>query len=120
MAGQLTVSNLRDDTGVLASQNGMTGIAKAWLNYNGSSQSINGSFNVSSVTRSSAGNYIVNFTTSMPNANYAVTMSNNNTVQNIANQWQWYVINSASAVNIRIFQGGEVDASSVSVAIFSS
>ena len=71
MAGRITVSTLNNDTGVLATQNGMTGIAKAWVNFVGSTATINGSFNVSSVTRSSTGNYVVNFTTAMSNANYS-------------------------------------------------
>jgi hypothetical protein len=48
-----------------------TGICKAWVNYNGVSQTINGSYNVSSVTYSSTGTYIINFTTAMANTNYA-------------------------------------------------
>jgi osmotically-inducible protein OsmY len=71
MAGQLTVDQLRASTGVLATQNGMTGIAKAWCYYNGSTQTINGSFNISSVTYNGVGNYTFNFTTAMPNANYS-------------------------------------------------
>ena len=65
------VTTLNGSSGVLATQNGMTGIAKAWCNFTGSSATINGSFNVSSVTRNSTGNYTVNFTTAMSNANYA-------------------------------------------------
>jgi hypothetical protein len=72
MAGQITVSTIRDDTGVLATQNGMTGIAKAWVNADGTNGTIRGSFNVSSVTRNSTGDYTVNYTTAMPNANYSV------------------------------------------------
>jgi hypothetical protein len=72
MAGALTISTLNNDTGVLATQNGMTGIAKAWLSYNGVTTTILGSFNVSSVTRSGVGNYTINFTTSMPNTNYTI------------------------------------------------
>jgi len=71
MAGQLTIDTLRAGSGVLATQNGMTGIAKAWLNYNGSTQTVRASYNVSSVTRNSAGLYTINFTTAMPNADYA-------------------------------------------------
>jgi hypothetical protein len=70
MAGKVVVSTLNNDTGVLATQNGMTGIAKAWVNFAGASGSVNGSFNVGSVTRNSTGDYTVNFTTAMPNANY--------------------------------------------------
>ena len=73
MAGALTISTLNNDAGVLATQNGMTGIAKAWVRFTGSTGAIIGAFNVSSVTRSSTGIYIVNFTTAMANANYAVS-----------------------------------------------
>ena len=75
MAGQLTIDTLKASSGVLATQNGMTGIAKAWCNYNGNTQTINGSFNISSVTYNGTGNYTYNFTTAMPNANYSVVVS---------------------------------------------
>ena len=76
MAGQITISTLKDDAGVLATQNGMTGICKAWCNYNATGTPvINGSFNISSVTRNGTGDYTYNFTTAMPNANYAAMVS---------------------------------------------
>jgi hypothetical protein len=72
MAGALTISTLNNDTGVLATQNGMTGIAKAWVNFNGTgTPAIRGSFNVSSITDNGTGNYTINFTTAMPNANFS-------------------------------------------------
>lgn len=77
MAGQLTIDTLKASSGVLATQNGMTGIAKAWINWNGSTQAINGSFNVSSITRNAAGDYTINFSTAMPNANYSAVGSAN-------------------------------------------
>ena len=39
MAGALTISTLKDSSGVLATQNGMTGIPKAWVTFNGSTDS---------------------------------------------------------------------------------
>lgn len=72
MAGGLTISTLNDSTGVLATQNGMSGIAKAWVNFNGSTAAIRASMNVSSITRSATGTYTISYTTSMPDANYAV------------------------------------------------
>jgi hypothetical protein len=76
MAGKVVVSTLNNDTGVLATQNGMTGIAKAWAVFTGgqgnTAGTINGSFNVSSITVNGTGDYTVNFTTAMPNANYTV------------------------------------------------
>lgn len=73
MAGTVVVSTLNNDTGVLATQNGMTGIAKAWVNFDGTgTPAIRGSFNVSSITDNGTGDYTVNFTTAMANTNYAV------------------------------------------------
>jgi hypothetical protein len=65
--------------------------AKAWVNFNGSG-GINSSFNVSSVTRTSTGNFEVNFSSAMPNANYAAT----------ANSWQ-SVSNSNVSYNVFSF-----------------
>ena len=75
MAGRVVVSTLNNDTGVLATQNGMTGIAKAWAVFSGSAGTISGSFNISSVTRNAAGQYTFSFTTSMPNTTYSMVMS---------------------------------------------
>jgi hypothetical protein len=74
MAGQLTIDTLRAGSGVLATQNGMTGIAKAWVNFNGTGTvAIRDSFNVSSITDNGTGDYTINFTTAMPNVNYVVS-----------------------------------------------
>jgi hypothetical protein len=51
---------------------------RAWVKFAGGSGSINGSGNVSSVTRNGTGNYTVNFSTAMPDANYAVTGATKN------------------------------------------
>lgn len=72
MAGGLTISTLNDSSGVLATQNGMKGIAKAWVNYNAASATIVQSFNVSSVTVNASGDFTFNYTTALPNANNAV------------------------------------------------
>jgi hypothetical protein len=50
------------------------GLCRAWVNYNTSTNSINASFNVSSVT-DAAGNLVVNFTTAMQDANYSVQVT---------------------------------------------
>jgi len=75
MAGQLTIDTLRASTGVLATQNGMTGIAKAWVNFAGATGTVNSSFNVSSVTRTATGAYTINLTTAVPNTNFATASS---------------------------------------------
>jgi len=131
MAGALTISTLNNDTGVLQTQNGMTGIAKAWVNFNGTGTvAIRGSFNVSSITDNGTGDYTVNFTTAMPNANYVITgsarendsTSRNGTMlgttgQTVANTYM------TTGARVAVFyppDGAAYDAVVVSVAIFAS
>lgn len=79
MAGSLLVNTINTDTvgGVFTTQNAVTGIAKAWVFLSGSATAptINGSFNVSSITRNGTGDYYINFTTAMANANYAAVVN---------------------------------------------
>ena len=78
MAGKITVSTINDSSGVLATQNGMTGIAKAWVNFNGTSGAspvVRGSFNISSITRTATGIYTIAFTTAMTDINYSAVGS---------------------------------------------
>lgn len=78
MAGQLTIDTLKASSGVLGTQNGMTGIAKCWVTFTGmGAASVVASFNVSSVTRNSSGNYTVTFSTAMPSASYVAVASGN-------------------------------------------
>jgi len=76
-ATTLKTATLNAPSGVLATQNGMTGIAKAWALFAGTASSgsptIYGSYNISSISITSAGYFTINFTTAMANANYAVT-----------------------------------------------
>ena len=77
MAGTLVANQINTDTGLFSTNNAYSGIAKAWVNFgvSGSTVTINNSFNVSSVTRSSTGRYNLTFTTAQPNANYVVLPS---------------------------------------------
>jgi hypothetical protein len=51
-------------------------MTRAWVNFNGTGTvAIRASANVSSITDNGIGDYTVNFTTSMPDADYAVSMS---------------------------------------------
>ena len=50
-----------------------SGLAKAWVNFNGTSTvAIRASYNVSSITDNGTGDYTVNFTTAFADANYSV------------------------------------------------
>lgn len=51
--------------------------AKAWATWTGSTGALTSSYNVSSVTRSSAGVYVVNFTTAFSSANYSCLLGTN-------------------------------------------
>jgi hypothetical protein len=74
MAGTLVANTINTDTGLFNTNNAYLGIAKAWVNYKATATvGIRSSFNVSSVTYNSVGNYTVNFTTAMADANYCVT-----------------------------------------------
>jgi hypothetical protein len=51
---------------------GAQGSARAWVNFDGvTTVTVNSSYNVSSVTRNSTGNYTLNFTSSLSSATYA-------------------------------------------------
>lgn len=122
MAGALTISTLKDDTGVLATQNGMTGIAKAWVNFNGTgTPAIRSSFNVSSITDNGTGNYTVNYTTAMPNTNYAIIASS--TSSGASEKWTPFCTSSStSSGTVLIVDPGVsfYDSTTICVAIFSS
>ena len=112
MAGQLTISTLNDSSGVLATRNGMTGIAKAWVIFGGgngtTSGQIFGSFNVSSITVVGTGDWIANYTTAMPdinNAPIAQGFGNNNASNNAVTQ-AGYNNRSATATEIKHWENG--------------
>ena len=58
-----------------SSANVIQGSARAWVCFNGTGPAIRASYNVSSVTRASVGNYTVNFTNAFADTNYAFTGS---------------------------------------------
>jgi hypothetical protein len=75
MAGTIVASVINNDTGLFSTQNAYSGIVRAWVCYNASTQTVLNSFNVSSVTYNSTGSFLVNFSTAFSNANYAVAGS---------------------------------------------
>lgn len=99
-------------------------VARAWVNFNGSTPpSIRASGNVSSVTRSSEGVYVVNFTTAMPDANYSVSgLTNTSTGQ--TDGFVTFASNatplttSSTTIQVRDGTGGNVQDASVTTLIF--
>ena len=66
-----------DGSGILKVQsNGVTTNALAWVNFNGNTAAIRSSYNVSSVTRNSAGDYTVNFASALSDANFSASAFN--------------------------------------------
>ena len=105
----LEVSNLNDGTTTVATTNLTNGSAKVWLNYAQSGNTVDDSFNVSSVSDDATGLFTVNFTTSFSNANYAAvgmtrgyhiiqstsgSLADSKTASLLKLQ-QWYVSNTA-------------------------
>jgi hypothetical protein len=123
MAGKLTISTLNDSSGVLATQNGMTGISKAWVQY--STTTIASSFNVSSITANATGDYTINFTTAMPNTNYGVTACYGDTTAGAVGQGlRGIQIYSVAVGSVRVTQqsnaGTGYTGNLCSVSVFSS
>ena len=78
MAGTLVANTINTDTGLFSTQNAYLGIAKAWVNFNGTSGAspvVRGSFNISSITRTATGIYTIAFTTAMTDINYSAVGS---------------------------------------------
>ena len=125
MAGTLTISTLSDGTNSTSSTNCIQGSAKAWVSF-----SVSGgvctrlsSYNVSSVTYNSTGNYTVNFTNALTDANYCPVISgfrNSNTTD--ATYVGFTNGSLATSSNFRIFtattSGAVLDFNTVYASVF--
>ena len=75
MAGTIVSDTLQDGAGnSTATTNAIKGSAKVWINFNGNSggTAINASYNVSSLTRNTTGDYTIGFTSGFANTNYSL------------------------------------------------
>lgn len=105
-------------------------LCRAWVNYKGTStQSIRASFNVSSVTYNTYGDYTVNFTNAMTDANYAALATTNQNAAGNSNSFSiGYPDNSSTItysttqVRFTVHYGAtasfDSNTSTVSVAVF--
>lgn len=100
-------------------------LCRAWVNFNGASPSaINGSFNVSSVTYSTTGRYVVNFSTAMSNANYSPVISGcgpgaySNQFLTSLTAGQTLSVNSFGISTGNSTNNASADASFIAVAVF--
>ena len=96
---------------------------KAWVNFNGTGTvTIRAAFNVSSITDNASGDYVVNFTTAMPDVNYAFMASCGNTTglgtnPSVTTRTQASTTTSARVI-LNSGTGGAPDLDTISVAIF--
>jgi hypothetical protein len=117
MAGTIVADTIQDgSSNSTAMTNAIKGSAKAWVNFAGSTGSINGFYNVSSVTRISTGNYTVNFSTTMSNAFYCAIFNNANSAR-----YTWFDTFTTTSINCYCYtQGvGYADVTSNCLAILS-
>tara|TARA_R110000803_G_scaffold200669_1_gene265164 strand:+ start:279 stop:656 length:378 start_codon:yes stop_codon:yes gene_type:complete len=97
-------------------------MAKAWVDFNGTGTvAIRGSYNVSSITDNSTGNYSVNFATNMANTNYA-TVTNGARLNNqyISTHYGNQQVSKVIIVTYTINSTGGADTDTVAVTVFSS
>lgn len=84
-------------------------LSRSWTNYTGGTQVVNGSFNVSSVTRSSTGVYVSTYTTALSTSAYSATASNNSwacyvgTFQTTSYTIGAFITTSGSAADYQVF-----------------
>jgi hypothetical protein len=95
--------------------------AKAWVVFNGSPLAVISSFNVSSVTRTSAGLYVINFTNAMVDANYGTQMSTSTSSTNlsVSNNINYGASQTTSATTVGHLENSALtDSNYVCVSIF--
>jgi hypothetical protein len=112
----LVAQTISNGTVSTSSANVIQGSAKAWCNWNGSTNAIRSSYNVSSITNLGTGAWQVNFTNAMADANYAICPSSTDgaygTIQNAT-----YTTTYVGIVS-RTHTGTLENSSTVCVAIF--
>ena len=72
----LNVANITDGTDTVATGYVVNGSAKAWLNLQSTTNTIQGSLNVSSVVDNATGDFASNLTSSMNDIHYSIAASN--------------------------------------------
>jgi hypothetical protein len=116
----LTVQTISNGVVSTSSENVIRGSARAWVNFN--LGTVTASYNVSSVTYSSTGIYVINFTNAFANTNYCAVMGGNmrnSGGETIVNQ-NFNVTKTTSSMPIRSMTGSgtAADASPLYVACY--
>ncbi len=82
----INASTITNGTESISVANNYKGTCRAWCNYDGGTNVIRSSYNISSVTDEATGQFRFNFTTAMPNDDYVLVSSaiaNNQAVRQI-------------------------------------
>jgi len=124
----LNVTNISDGTDTTATANVVNGSAKAWVNFNGTTNTggncdIRESYNVSTVGDNGTGDYTVNFTTAMPDSNYSVVgigqeVAGPNIASVFIHRTSPYQVGSIRLRIINIDNGGVADTAFVNATVF--
>jgi hypothetical protein len=119
-ASTLQGTTLSDGTNTTSATNAIKGSARAWVNWAGASGTINSSYNVSSVTRNSTGNYTVNFTSAFANTNYAIVYggNRNNSATDSFGMNFYSQATGSVIVNTSVSTAGYTDATAACIACF--
>lgn len=95
---------------------------RAWVNFNGTGTvAIREDGNVSSITDVTTGNYIINFSTAMPDANYAINITVKYTGSSLflaTNQYDTNPATSSCKFAVWTSSGSAIDTDYIYVAIF--
>ena len=67
----LNVGTITDGTNSVGTEQLSKGTAAAWVNFDGTTNAIRGSYNVSSITDEGTGQYMINFSSELSTSNYA-------------------------------------------------
>jgi hypothetical protein len=108
MASNITVDTLTKGSTTLNTDEivdtNSSQVCKAWANYNGSTNSIRDSHNISSITDNGSGDFSLNFSTAMANANYSIvgTAMNEGTAQFMGIQISTLTTTSARMYTVRM------------------
>ena len=120
MAGTIVADTLQNGAGTSTSMdNAINGSAKAWVNwtYAASVLTIRASYNTSSVTRTGAGAYTVNFTNAFVDTNYVIFV-NAGYATNASTYAPITTVVSSTQVTVYPSGGSSSDPPVVSVACF--
>jgi len=107
-------------TGSAASGTGIGTLCRAWVNFDGSATppSIRSSFNVSSVTRSATGQYVVTLTNALDDANGCVTGTAR--ILGVGGGYASPYMDTSSTIQVNSHNtaGSLINANQISIAVF--